>query len=212
MPKDNISIQVTQTDIDKAIVKDSSRCVVATAIARAIPDAKRISVDVQAIRFSSGGKRHTYLTPPTVAGYVVAFDAKDPIHPFRFTLRSDQHILTRTAKPPKTTAGKAGDAARQSVVNAKAAVKRAETKAARLKADNAPPAQVKRAAAEVEAKRDTVAEREAARQSVMAAYADQPKYEPTDTSLRPAIPKVFKRKERQYGMRQLRINQHTDEI
>jgi hypothetical protein len=204
----NTSIQVTQADIDKAIVKNSARCVVATAIARSIPEAKRIAVDVQAIRFSTtDGQRHTYLTPPTVAGYVVAFDAGEEIHPFRFTLRSDQHMLTRTANGPSTTAGKETDRARKAVTAAKTSVKRAEAKVSELRTQKAPPAQIKRAEAAVADKRDAVAEREEARRSVIAAYKGQARSMPKDKSLPPPIPKVFKRKERQYGMRMLRINQ-----
>jgi hypothetical protein len=205
----NISIRVTQADIDKAIVKNSSHCVVATAIARSIPDANRIVVDVQAIRFSTRTKaqRHTYLTPPVVAGYVVAFDAGDPIHPFRFTLRSDQHMLTRTDKGPATTAGKETDRTRQAVSRAQRSVKRAEAKVSQLRTQKAPAVQISRAETAVTAKRAVVAEREEARESVLAAYEGQRRSEPKDKSLPPPIPKVFKRKERSYGIRLLRINQ-----
>lgn len=208
----NTSIQVTQADIDKAIVKHSARCVVATAIARSIPEAKRIAVDVQAIRFSTtDGQRHTYLTPPTVAGYVVAFDAGEDIHPFRFTLRSDQHMLTRTAMGPRTTAGKEIDRAAKSVVAATKSATRAQAKVVKLKAEKAPTAQIQRAETVAHGKREVVAEREEARNSVMAAYKGQARFNKQDTSLPPAIPKVFKRKERQYGMRMLRINQAATE-
>jgi hypothetical protein len=49
--KRRYTIAVTSTDIASAIPKDSSVCALARAIARTIPDTRRISVDTQAIRF-----------------------------------------------------------------------------------------------------------------------------------------------------------------
>lgn len=91
-------VQVLQNDIDRAIRQDSSHCVVATAVARAFPDAVRISVDTQLIRFTHAvtGKRVGYLTPLKVQAYVVAFDAGDPIPPFSFTLGSPVPMRQRT--------------------------------------------------------------------------------------------------------------------
>jgi hypothetical protein len=203
----NIPVRVTQADIDQATVNNSSRCVVATAIARSIPDATRVSVDVQAIRFTSGGKRHTFLTPPTVAGYVVAFDAGEELRPFRFVLRSDQHMVVRPKKPPLTPAGRTTDRTKSKVRNAKKAVERAEARADALKSAGASPSEVKRAEAKVAEKLEVVNEAEDKRAAVMAAYSGQPKYEPADKSLPMTTPQVFKRNERVYGMRLLRINQ-----
>lgn len=92
-----INVEVTETDISKAIVSDSYKCVVAQAIARTIPDSTRIEVDVQTIRFTrmETGKRYVYLTPYTVQGYVVAFDAGDVIEPFRFQLRNPLTVKRR---------------------------------------------------------------------------------------------------------------------
>ena len=205
----NIPVRVTRDDIDKALVKSSSRCVVATAIARSIPDATRVSVDVQAIRFTSGGNRHTYLTPPTVAGYVVAFDAGEELRPFRFVLRTDQHLVVRPQKPPLTTAGKVTDRTKSKVRAAKDSAKRATAKLDTLKAAGAAPVEVKRAEAKVAEKREVVSEAEAERAAVMAAYTGQRKYEPADKSLPMTTPQVFKRNERVYGMRLLRINQQN---
>ena len=66
MPWTNTEVAVTQEDIDHALRKDSSRCVVATAIARVFPKASRIVVDVHSIKFTDGPRRYTYLTPPKV--------------------------------------------------------------------------------------------------------------------------------------------------
>lgn len=205
MPMPNISIKVTQKDIDQALRKDSARCVVATAVAAAIPDATSISVDVQSVKFTSGGKRHTYLTPPAVAGYVVAFDAGDKIFPFRFILREDQHI--ETARRRHTEAGNAKNTA---AVNEKAARKkrdRAEAKLEAALASEAEPLTIAGARGELAAAEAAAKLREMERAEVMAAYAGEPVAEMIDAELPPPIPQVFKRNSRHYGMRRLRINQ-----
>ncbi len=104
-------INVSQEDIDNGIPKNSSRCVVATAVARAIPDAMHILVDYQTIRFSlpADRKRLIYLTPQAVEDYVIAFDAGDPIQPFRFGLRDPafetaMRPRTETSKQPESPA------------------------------------------------------------------------------------------------------------
>lgn len=111
MPRKQISIEVVQRDIDRAIRADSSHCVIATAVARAVPDATRVEVDTQTIRFTSNGKRLAYLTPLVVQGYVVAFDAGDPIAPFSFKLRDPMELrrkgLTAEAKPVAAAAARA---------------------------------------------------------------------------------------------------------
>jgi hypothetical protein len=93
-----VTIKVNQNDIDRAIRADSSHCVVARAVARSVPDATRIEVDTQTIRFTSRGKRFAFLTPLTVQGYVAAFDAGDPISPFQFQLRDPMELRRKTVK------------------------------------------------------------------------------------------------------------------
>ena len=55
-------VEVTEEDISKAQRNNSYKCVVAQAIARTIPDATRIEVDTQAIRFTRAetGERWLY--------------------------------------------------------------------------------------------------------------------------------------------------------
>jgi hypothetical protein len=209
MPSENISIKVTQADIDKAITKISSRCVVATAIARDVPGATGVQVDVQSVRFTKGGVRHTYFTPPAVAGYVVAFDAGDDIHPFRFTLREDQRLPVR--RRMRTPAGNEKARVSAQVRTAKASVKRAEAKVEKLKEEQAPPAAIARAENAVAGKIDAIAEAEAARQEVMAVYSGYKVQEIDDPSLPPPRPQVFKKNSRHYGHRKLRINQPPKE-
>jgi hypothetical protein len=90
-------VHVEQHDIDRAVQQDSSHCVVATAVARAFPDAVRITVDTQLIRFTHAltGRRVAYLTPLKVQAYVVAFDAGDPIPPFSFSLSDPVPVRQR---------------------------------------------------------------------------------------------------------------------
>lgn len=202
-----IHIEVTQADINKADVKKSSRCVVAQALARTVPDASRISVDVQTIRFTSGGERHVYLTPYPVAGYVVAFDAGDKIHPFSFRLRSDQVVKAR--RHQGTEAGDArrrvADKVRRRTRSLDAATKKAE--AVHAPESSAPPTERRAARAKQTHAREAVVSAEAERDAVVAAYDGQPWDQPADTTKPKATPKVFRRTERSYGMRQLRINQ-----
>ena len=204
----NVTIEVTQVDIDRAKVKDSSRCVVATAIARSIPGAQRISVDVQSIRFTVGGERFVYLTPYSVSGYVVAFDAGDDIHPFKFGLRPDQQVNVRQTK--KTKAGAEVDKARNKAYRAekKAAAKQAQLEGIQSKELPPPaPAEVRRAKAEVRAAKEQAKTTAELRDEVVAAYAGSRQTEPVDTTKPKAPAQVFKKNERHYGHRTLRVNQ-----
>jgi hypothetical protein len=195
------NIEVTQHDIDRAKVNDSSRCVVATAVARSIPGASRISVDVQTIRFTLSGERFVYLTPPAVTGYVIAFDAGEEIHPFRFRLRQDQELRVR--RQTATEPGKAKKKARNEVAAARRKAEQAEQAAASPEASAAD----KRAAREA---RRALADTEAERAAVMAAYAGQPAYETDDPALPPPTMRMHKARQRHYGHREMRINQARD--
>ena len=117
-------VKVTQEDIDAAVRNNSSRCVGATAIAKTIPDATRIIVDVHSIKYSTKQGRYTYLCPPAVAEYVVAFDAGDTLHPFTFRLRTDQRMVVK--RRGKTEKGKEVQAAKSLVRKAKAKVEKVE--------------------------------------------------------------------------------------
>ena len=120
-----IPVEVSQADIDQAMRNNSSRCVVATAIARAVPRATQILVDFHSIRFTDGTRRYTYLTPPKVAEYVVAFDAGDTLHPFSFQLRGEQRLVqrrrVRTPEAKRATHAKRQVARRQATVDKVAA-------------------------------------------------------------------------------------------
>jgi hypothetical protein len=111
-------VDVTQEDLDAAVRKVSTSCAVAVAVARTFPKSSRITVDVHSIRFTNGDRRYTYLCPPSVAAYIVAFDAGDELHPFRFRLRDDQRLVVRRER--KTDDGKALNAAKTKERYAKA--------------------------------------------------------------------------------------------
>lgn len=198
-------VNVTQEDIDKAFKKDSARCVVAQAIARTFPKAGRISVDIHGIRFTDGAKRYTYLTPPLVEQYVVAFDAGETIHPFRFRLRTEQRlVVTRSSR---NDAGKRLDAAREKERRMRRTVTKAE-------ADPDANDTAKTLA------REKLAAAEANRRVVEAETASKPKtkvedhsdVEADETGRPPVKPRskrqtVHGRNTRQYGHRLMRINQ-----
>ncbi len=94
-----VKVRVTENDVRWAVRDDSSRCMVARAVAREVDDAHRIEVDTQTIRFTTRKGRFAYLTPPLVQRYVAAFDAGDPIEPFEFTLRNPLRIKQRLVTP-----------------------------------------------------------------------------------------------------------------
>jgi hypothetical protein len=200
-----IKVDVTQEDIDTALRKNSSRCVVATAIARTVPKAMSVTVDVHSIRFTEGGRRYTYLTPHPVMDYIVAFDAGDTLHPFTFRLRTDQRLVQQRTR--KTPVGKAVDAAGAKVRDRKAKLEKVAA------APDATPAEIEVAA-------DRYAEALAARDQVAAAHADVPRNETESiTDVPPEqvkpVPQgrstVFYRNRRVYGQRQMRVNQHDDQ-
>lgn len=83
------TFEVTREDIEAATRRNSSRCAVATAIQHALPQASRVLVDMQTIRFTVDNEvRLVYLTPQEAQQYIIAFDAGDPIKPFRVSVRN----------------------------------------------------------------------------------------------------------------------------
>jgi hypothetical protein len=89
-----VVVQVAQEHIDLATPADSSHCMIADALRAALPDAKKISVDLQTIRFTDPSKaqRFTYLTPTIAQDYLVAFDQGLPLEPFEFVLHAPVQV------------------------------------------------------------------------------------------------------------------------
>jgi hypothetical protein len=215
--KSRFEVAVTQSDIDRALQSNSAKCVVAQAIARTLPDATRIEVDTQTIRFTLGAERYAYLTPYSVTGYVIAFDAGDEIHPFRFRLYEEQKVAIRQRH--RTEAGKVANKVNEEKRRAKAKAKASREKlnAALDRSDQLftdpelpPPTPAEVAAIKAEIKAadaaTKVAEEQAA--SVKAAYEGQRQIKPAEGGR--DVPRVFKTKARHYGHRALRINQAQD--
>lgn len=101
--KTRFEIIVTQLDIDEGVRNNSHYCIVSTAIGRVVPEALRIIVDAQTIRFTvpdeSRRWRLVYLTPRSVRDYIIAFDAGDEIEPFGFVLEKAQVTEMPTPNP-----------------------------------------------------------------------------------------------------------------
>src|SRR4030095_7072053 len=186
---DRFIIDVTEKDIARAHQKNSYKCVVAQAIARNIPDAHRIEVDTQAIRFTrtSTQQRYVYLTPYAVQGYVIAFDAGEKIEPFRFGL--SERGLLRAKRRILTSSGKI----------AKAAAMRAHTKARRRSATIDPRLHP---SIEPHSHPPVVAAEVAAREAYAQARAANPgPLTSTNDGERKAPRRVFKTRVREYGHR-----------
>jgi hypothetical protein len=202
------TINVTQRDIDRALRKNSSKCVVATAIAGSVEGARRVSIDMQTVRFTVGDERFVYLTPPAAAGYVVAFDAGEPIHPFAFRLSEDHRVSVRSDRHTDASKERA---------RARGAAKAAAAKAEKARA----------AAAATDDPLDRALAERAEEQAEAAAQADietkerldgQPHVEPdltpdpdTGKRKRKPPPLAHKTVAREYGYRVLRINQADDD-
>lgn len=206
------TVHVTQPDIDRALKRDSARCVIATAIPRSIEGAHRVSVDLQTIRFTKDGERFVYLTPPAAQGYVVAFDRGDDIHPFGFRLSEDHRVNVRQDK--RTEAGKeqarvrvAAETARKRVTEASKALASATTDTERAAAD---------ANLALASERAERAERD--RVETNQRLAGQPHHEPdltpdpeTGKRKRKSPPRAYRRNVREFGVRTLAINQNPDD-
>jgi len=184
MPENTrIRIEVTEQDIERAHRSNSYHCVVAQAVARTVKDARSIDVDIQTIRFTRDGGRWIFLTPYAVQGYIVAFDAGDPIEPFTFELRNPMRGRRRKLTDDGRAAARAYNRA---LYHAKKEG--------------------------VETARAGDPETEGPHAVARAAYASaKPVGSPQHTELNPGAPRnapmMFKLKRRAYGHRVLRINQ-----
>jgi hypothetical protein len=199
-------VEVTQDMIDAAVRKNSSRCVVAAAIATRFPNASRITVDVHSIKFTNGPRRYTYLTPPKVMDYIVAFDAGDNLHPFRFRLRDDQRLVQQ--RQVNTAEGQRRDTT----------TRKARDRRAKLEKVEADPTATP---AEKEVAADRYAEALAEAAAVREETAGSPTTRNEDVSDLPPMDvrppssgkrsTVFYRNRREYGQRHMRVNQPGDQ-
>jgi hypothetical protein len=202
--RSRFNFQVTEKDIEKAHVGDSYQCVVAQAVARQLPNAHHIDVDLQTIRWSDEDGRHVFLTPYEVAGYIVAFDAGEELHPFNFHLRNAVPAMQKKAK---TRGAKAVKASRSKVSNEQRRQKDAE---AVLADPSSPPEKVAAAYEVIAQAPGRLEQAKANHEDVKAAYkasGEVMSEQRVSETTRRAAPRVFKTKSRAYGQRILRVNQ-----
>ena len=90
-------VAVTVEDIEKAKVRDSTQCAIARAVAREVPGASHISVDVATIRFTIAEERFYYHTPPAGQRFIIHFDlGQNGVEPFVLDLREGTaHAVAR---------------------------------------------------------------------------------------------------------------------
>lgn len=204
MAQSSVTITVTAEDIEKAAVGDSYRCVIAQAIARHITNARKIEVDVQTIRWSDEDGRHVFLTPYSAAGYVIAFDAGEEIHPFRFRLRD---AVPSVQKRALSEPAKAAKKSRDTIRSERSKLAKAQ---AVLADPAAPPDKVAQAQERVKAAPAKIEEAETTHEDLKAAYkaaGESIAEERVSETTRRATPRLHKRSRRAYGHRLLRVNQ-----
>jgi hypothetical protein len=83
-------ISVGQPHIDKALRANSSHCAIAFAIRDAVPHARRISVDLQTIRWTDSrrGVRYCFLTPHVAQqDVIIPFDQGEECKPVTFRMK-----------------------------------------------------------------------------------------------------------------------------
>jgi hypothetical protein len=69
------TIPVKQHHIDESLLANSSHCAIAEAIKEAIPDATRVAVDLQTVRYTRNGLRFVFLTPHVAQqSIIIPFD------------------------------------------------------------------------------------------------------------------------------------------
>lgn len=231
------TVKVSLDDLTNGKMGDSFKCMFSRGLAKTIPDASSINVDTQSVVFSVPHEgelvRLTYLTPPVLQAYVIAFDAGEELWPFRVTLK-DPH-LTRRPKRAKA-AGKAavaGTKTRQKAIRAGASSEEASALATAnyQQVRNAAFQHAHKVYADLIAHGDAegpVDHEEAVRQAAESAglfpiAPDEQHHAHSDplfalygtrtkTDERNPTPRVFKTRRRRYGMRALRINWPIDPV
>lgn len=82
-----MTIEVTQEDIDKGVPENCSKCPVARAIERTLPNpSPSIAVDPEVIEWFDGDQWQFRYTKVKVQTFIERFDAGKPVKPFSFEL------------------------------------------------------------------------------------------------------------------------------
>lgn len=95
-----LNFEVTAEHIATAVPKDSGHCMIADALAAAMPQATYVSVDLATIRWTdeAAGLRYIYLTPGRAQRALIAFDQGEKPEPFRVRAQAAQIVLTGAAR------------------------------------------------------------------------------------------------------------------
>jgi len=101
-PAPRVRAKVTKKIIATSVPADSGHCMLADAVAAAVPWARFVSADLQTIRFSdpARGLRYVYLTPRSAQQALIMFDQGQHPEPFSFELRAGQ--TTQRARQRET--------------------------------------------------------------------------------------------------------------
>jgi hypothetical protein len=100
--KNALHLQVTQEQIKRATPKNSSHCMIAESLKQTFEWARKVTVDLQTIRFTDSRNhlRYEYLTPRPAQEALVDFDWGTTVEPFSITLRTPR--ITQASIPKKT--------------------------------------------------------------------------------------------------------------
>lgn len=95
------TIEVTEEIIASACQRDSSHCMIAEAVKKAIPDAQHVSVDLQTIRWSrkATGRRYFALTPRFAQTAILDFDNGVTPEPFSFRMPQPAQTIKSGRRP-----------------------------------------------------------------------------------------------------------------
>lgn len=98
-----VTVVVTKDIIDRSEERDSSHCMIAEAVKQAVPNAQKVSVDLQTIRFTDPEKRlrYIYLTPRQAQIALILFDQGKHNDPFTVFLRGAQVVKMGEATAPR---------------------------------------------------------------------------------------------------------------
>lgn len=101
-----VSIVVTDDLIKTSEVRSSSHCMIAEAVRASVPNAQKITVDLQTVRWSDAtkGLRYIYLTPRTAQVALINFDQGERPDAFEFRLRGAQVTRMGAANKAKSRA------------------------------------------------------------------------------------------------------------
>lgn len=206
-----ITLEAIQSDIDRAVQNNSSRCVIAQAIVRSIPTAKRVEVDMQTIRWTQDGERIVYITPYAVQDYLIAFDAGDKIEPFKFKLNREQRMTSPLMK--RNAAALKVMAADNKVRDRKKRVQTLEAKVETAKRERKPVSEVKPLQAKVREAKASVVQAEQEKVTVLKTEGPKAveKADNANTDRKRPVKRVGttsrRTNKRYYGRRLMRVNQ-----